>query len=219
MSERAAAAAARVVQPAEGPSLNLAAFRALAPAAGWDEAFGRCVEVVLGHEGGFSDHPEDPGGATNFGITHKTLAEFRGVDSVTKEDVRNLTRDEAKEIYRARYWLPLRCNDLPPGVDLMVFDFGVNAGIGRAARTLQACAHVTADGAIGPITLAAVRAIDPKRLIMEMAEARERFYWGLPTFDTFGRGWLRRVDETRIAALRMATECAPAMAGGGMVAA
>jgi hypothetical protein len=102
MSERAAAAAARVVQPAEGPSLNLAAFRALAPAAGWDEAFGRCVEVVLGHEGGFSDHPEDPGGATNFGITHKTLAEFRGVDSVTKEDVRNLTRDEAKEIYRAR---------------------------------------------------------------------------------------------------------------------
>jgi lysozyme family protein len=207
MSERAAA---RVVRPAEGPSLNLDAFRAVAPAAGRDEAFNRCVEVVLGHEGGFSDHPKDPGGATNFGITHKTLAEFRDVDSVTKEDVRNLTRDEAKEIYRARYWLPLRCNDPPPGVDLMVFDFGVNAGVGRAARTLQACAHVTTDGSIGPITMAAVRAIDPKRLIVDMAEARERFYRGLPDFDTFGRGWLRRLDETRVAALRMATERAPA---------
>ncbi|MBP0443160.1 glycoside hydrolase family 108 protein [Roseomonas sp. SSH11] len=162
-----------------------------------------CLEWVLRAEGGFVNHPADPGGATNMGITRRTLAEFREAD-VTVDDVRALTRAEAREIYRALYWNPMRCAELPAGIDLMVFDFGVNAGPRRSLRMLQRCLGVAADGAVGPITLAAAGACRAPELIARLAEERLAYYRGLSSFGQFGRGWTRRVDDARQAALAMA---------------
>jgi hypothetical protein len=199
MREVAQTAATR---PADAPmALTLAA--PAAAAAG--ENFGACLDVVLQQEGGFSDHPEDPGGATKFGITLRTLAEFRE-KPISKEDVQALTRDEAKEIYRANYWNPMRCNELPRGVDLICFDFGVNAGPRTAIKALQRAAGVTDDGSIGPITLAAIRAHQPASLVSRMADERMKHYRALATYDTFGAGWSNRNEAVKQAAIRMAIE-------------
>lgn len=165
--------------------------------------FAVCITEILQQEGGFVNNPADPGGATNLGITKATLEAFRE-KAVTEDDVRALTKDEAQEIYRARYWNVMRCNDLPPGIDLMVFDFGVNAGPQRSIKLLQKAAGVTTDGSVGPITLAAVRAADPAALIARFAEGRMEHYRSLPTFDTFGRGWTSRTEAIRATALRLA---------------
>ena len=180
----------------------------LSPGRAGEDRFDTCLDLVLKAEGGFVNHPSDPGGATNLGITLRTLAEFRE-EEVTVEDVRALTRTEAREIYRARYWTPMRCAELPAGVDLMVFDFGVNAGPGRSVKLLQRSLGVAADGSIGPISLAAARACRAPELIGRLAEGRLAYYRGLATFATFGRGWTRRVDHTRQAALAMAAEAKP----------
>ena len=165
--------------------------------------FAVCIAEILQQEGGFVNNPADPGGATNLGITKATLEAFRE-SQVTEDDVRNLTKDEAQEIYRAKYWNVMRCNDLPPGIDLMVFDFGVNAGPQRSVKLLQKSAGVTTDGSVGPITLAEVRAADPAALIARFAQGRMDHYRSLPTFETFGRGWTNRTEAIRAAALRMA---------------
>lgn len=166
--------------------------------------FSACLAEVLRHEGGFVDHPADPGGATNRGITLATLSDWRG-RPVSKSEVRALTVAEAAAIYRARYWDVVQGDRLPPGVDLAVFDFAVNSGPGRAARTLQQVLVVPQDGAIGPVTLAALaRAPGPVTLIIALCDARLRFLRGLPTWPTFGKGWARRVEEVEGAALRVA---------------
>lgn len=164
--------------------------------------FMKCVDLILVHEGGFADHPEDPGGATNLGITHKTLAAWRGAP-VTKEDVRNLTRDEACEIYRANYWNALNCDNLPAGVDLVAFDFGVNAGVGRAGKLLQSIVHVEQDGQVGPITIGAAQSIDPGFIINAFSDGRLEHYRSLKHWETFKKGWTRRTSESRAAALAM----------------
>jgi hypothetical protein len=196
-----------IAQTAAARTTELIAPVAVAavPVAAAGENFTACLDVVLLQEGGFSDHPADPGGATNFGITLKTLADFRE-KPVTKEDVQALTKDEAKEIYRANYWNPMRCNELPRGIDLMTFDFGVNAGPRTAIKALQRAAGVTDDGSIGPITLAAIRAHQPASLVNRMAEERLKHYRSLATFDTFGTGWSNRNEAVKQAALRMALE-------------
>ncbi|MCA8881184.1 MAG: hypothetical protein KDA73_14785 [Rhodobacteraceae bacterium] len=173
--------------------------------------FRRCVDLVLGFEGGFSDHPADPGGATNMGITMATLTAWRkkmaepGVAvSVTVDDVRNLDRDEAIDIYRANYWNALNCDNLPAGVDLVVFDFGVNAGPVRSAKMLQKVVHVDQDGQVGKITTGAADSIDPAHIINAFDSERMDFYRSLSTFETFGKGWTRRTQEIGSAALEMA---------------
>lgn len=168
--------------------------------------FHKCVEIILRHEGGFAEHPDDPGGATNFGITHKTLAAWREVDKCTREEVRTLPIDEAKEIYRAQYWNALNCDNLPAGVDLVTFDFGVNAGVGRSARMLQDVVAVEQDGQVGPITVGAANQIDPEFIITTFSDKRMAYYRKLSHWDTFGRGWARRTTETRDAALDMLKE-------------
>ena len=177
-----------------------------APGAAQKDArqFGHCLDIVLRHEGGFVDHPQDPGGATNLGITLKTLSAWRKAQC-TADDVRNLTREEAQEIYRANYWNALNCDSLPPGVDLVAFDFGVNAGVGRAARLLQEVVHVEQDGEVGAITVGAVQRInDPAFIIQKFTEGRMKHYKSLSKmWPTFGRGWTRRTDETASAALSM----------------
>ncbi|WP_084587840.1 glycoside hydrolase family 108 protein [Devosia riboflavina] len=169
-----------------------------------DERFERCLTEILRHEGGYVDHPSDPGGATNMGITRKTLARWRKVTPWTglpKTAVAALTRNEAALIYRANYWNTAKAGSMPSGVDLALFDFAVNSGPDRAARVLQAALGVAADGEIGPVTLAAVEAADPRRLINMLCDRRLSFLQRLTSFAVFGRGWTRRVAEIRAAAL------------------
>lgn len=171
------------------------------------DKFERCITHVLAAEGGFSNNPDDPGGATNFGITLATLATWRKRNrkegDVNEQEVRNLTLTEAKDIYRSDYWNALRCDALPAGVDLVVFDFGVNAGPGRSAKTLQDIVGVLQDGSIGPQTLHNVPLVDGKRIITEFGEKRRQFYRDLPQFPIFGKGWLARVSRIEEAAVSM----------------
>ncbi|MEO1092457.1 MAG: glycosyl hydrolase 108 family protein [Pseudomonadota bacterium] len=165
--------------------------------------FHKCMAIVLQHEGGYVDDPNDPGGATKYGITHKTLAAWRGVADCTPEEVKALTVDEATEIYRAKYWNALNCDQLPAGVDLVTFDFGVNAGVGRAARTLQEAVSVKADGQVGPITISAAQRLAPEFVVNRESDLRLDYYKSLKDWGTFGDGWSRRTAETRSAALEM----------------
>lgn len=164
--------------------------------------FAACIPVILAAEGGFVDDPRDPGGATNHGITQRTLAAWRQAP-VTTQQVRALDATEAAAIYRAQYWAPLGCDALPRGVDLMVFDFGVNAGPARSLRLLQRAVGALPDGTLGPATLAKLRAADPRAVIETLAALRLEYYRALPGFATFGRGWTSRVAAIRRQALLM----------------
>lgn len=165
--------------------------------------FDKCLEMVLKHEGGFVNHPKDPGGATNMGVTLATYEQWVG-RSVSIEEMKNLAFQDVAPIYKKNYWDKVRGDDLPSGVDWSVFDWAVNSGPGRAAKALQKIVMVGQDGAIGPITLAAVHNHDAKEVIEAMYHSRQRFYENLSTFETFGRGWTRRNKETLEAALGMA---------------
>jgi lysozyme family protein len=159
------------------------------------ENFEKSLSILLKHEGGFVDHPKDPGGATNKGITKKTYEEFLGRD-VTVEELKNITDEDVKLIYKTLYWDIVKCDTLPAGVDFAVFDWCVNGGPSRAAKTLQKALNVDADGAIGPNTLSAATNSDCTQTIELFTKERENFYRGLKTFDTFGKGWIRRNKET-----------------------
>jgi lysozyme family protein len=167
------------------------------------ETFAPALALLLEHEGGFVDHPDDPGGATNRGITQATLGRARGAPA-TEEDVRLLQADEAAAIYRRHYWDAVRADDLPPGIDLAVFDCAVNAGPGRAVRLLQRVLGVPADGIVGPVTLAASRRADPASVIRRYGRARLGFLRRLAIWPVFRRGWRRRVLAVERAALRLA---------------
>ena len=142
--------------------------------------FRRCMDIVMAYDGGFSEDPNDPAGVSQFGIKIGTLRDWRHDDGLTVEDVKKLGRDEACEIYRTRYWNVLRCDDLPLGVDLVAFDFGVNAGPGRSAKMLQQVVGAADDGSIGDATLAATKAMPAKDVIKEMSNRRLDYYRDLP---------------------------------------
>ena len=158
---------------------------------------------LLAHEGGYSNHPDDPGGPTNFGITIFDYRKYVKADAGA-DDVRAMKLDEAKAIYRAKYWNALRCDELPAGLDYALFDYGVNSGVPRAARALQRLLGVAADGIIGPVTLAAARDCDCARAIAALCDERLGFLRALRTWPVFGKGWGRRVVEVKAAALAMA---------------
>ena len=165
--------------------------------------FFKSLEMVLHHEGGFVDHKDDPGGATNKGITHKTYADFLGRPLEDVNELKNIPEDHIQLIYKKGYWDKIKGDELPGGVDFCVFDWAVNSGPGRAAKALQKAVMVSQDGAIGPMTLEAVKEYDPAGLIESITGYREEFYRNLYTFETFGKGWLRRTKETRDFALDM----------------
>jgi len=165
--------------------------------------FEACLTEIFKHEGGYVDHPRDPGGATNMGITIGTLRDWRG-KPVTKADVKALTRAEAAQIYEARYWRPVRGDDLPAGVDLVAFDPAVNSGVSRGVRWLQSGLGVPQDGRTGPVTVDAARRADPVATIKRACAARMGFLRGLRTWGTFGKGWSRRVASVEAVAIRMA---------------
>jgi len=168
--------------------------------------FEMALRHILRFEGGYVDHPEDPGGATNLGITRETLSRFRG-RAVSKAEVRALDRNTAREIYRRFYWNALRCDDMPSGLDLAVFDSGVNQGTGRAARLLQIALKVSVDGIIGPVTVRAANQADTRTLLSEFMALRMRSYGRLSgLFRTFGLGWSRRLMAAHTAALALTGE-------------
>lgn len=167
-----------------------------------NQNFEQCLEWLLEHEGGFVNHPDDPGGMTNKGITARVYSQwlFDSMDvdaEMTEELMRNIPDSHVAQIYRQEYWNRLSCNKLSSGLDWFAFDWGVNSGTGRAARALQKCVGADADGAIGPQTLAAVASRPARELVEELHQRRQAFYEKLKTFETFGRGWTRRNDETR----------------------
>lgn len=165
--------------------------------------FDACLAEVLKHEGGYADHPADPGGATNRGVTKRVWEEWVGHE-VTKDDIKALTVEDVTPLYRKRFWDACKCDNLHAGVDYVVFDVAVNSGTGRAAKFLQEAVGATPDGSIGPRTLAAADSFGPKLIINKICDRRESFYRSLPTFATFGKGWLRRNDEVHKKALEMA---------------
>ena len=166
------------------------------------ENYVTCLEMILHHEGGYVNHPKDPGGETNLGVTKRVYEDFGGT-----KDMKDLVREDVEPIYKKNYWDRLKGDSLPTGLDLCVFDFGVNAGTGRSAKYLQRMIGTTADGGIGPNTLKCLdEYIEENGLedtIRNFQSARQEYYESLRTFETFGRGWTRRVDETTEAALDM----------------
>jgi lysozyme family protein len=170
--------------------------------------FEHAVELVLQHEGGFVLHHRDPGGATKFGITRETLSRARGRPA-SVDDVRIMSRAEAEAIYRRLYWDAVRADELPPGLDLAVFDLAVNSGPVRAARMLQTILGVPADGIVGPVTLKAASEADLTETIRRLTRARLGFLRRLAAWPVFGRGWRRRVLAVEQGALRLAPSPPP----------
>lgn len=170
------------------------------------DRFPACLAIVLKHEGGYVNHPRDPGGRTNLGVTQRVWEAWIGRNA-TEQDMRALTPDMVAPLYRQKYWDKVRAPDLPPGLDLHVFDFGVNAGPARAIRYLQIMVGANPDAQFGPATMRALsNYIDQygtRKAVTRYGELREQYYRSLRTFATFGRGWLRRNREVTAAALEM----------------
>ena len=165
--------------------------------------FDAALKAILHHEGGYVNHPADPGGMTNLGVTKRVWEEWVGHE-VDEKAMRNLTPEIVGPMYKVKYWDKIKGDELPTGVDYVVFDAAVNSGPGRAAKWLQACVGVEPDGGIGPKTLAAVNAFDTNQLIEDYAKRRLSFLMDLQTWDTFGKGWGRRVAEVQKTGLDMA---------------
>lgn len=150
----------------------------------FDTAFDR----LMGHEGGYSNHPGDPGGETMWGVTI-AVARVNGYAG----PMRYMPRDTAKAIYRTQYWDKVKADSMPFPVAFQVFDAAVNHGTGQAAKFLQRAAGVADDGVIGPKTLATVAAIGAATILLLFNAEREQFYTDLKTWPSFGKGWSRRV--------------------------
>ena len=165
--------------------------------------FRDCLELVLKHEGGFVNHPKDPGGMTNLGVTKRVWEDWVGHE-VDEKAMRALTPAIVAPMYEMKFWRTSYCEKLPRGLDLLVFSMAVNAGAGRSVKLLQDAIGVVADGVIGPNTMAKINEANVETLIDKFSEARTAYYKGLKLFPVFGRGWLARTDKERLEALQMA---------------
>lgn len=171
-----------------------------------DRNFARALALVLKSEGGWSDNPADPGGATMKGVTLSNFRRYVKADA-TKAALKKISDAQVATVYRRFYWDAVLGAELPDGVDYAVFDFAVNSGPGRAAKYLQAACGpaIAQDGKIGPATLAAVRAMPASVLVDTICDARIAFLEKLPTWPSFGRGWSARVASVRRQAMLMTT--------------
>ena len=154
-------------------------------------SFDRAFETIVGHEGGLVDDPRDPGGLTKYGISQRAYP---------SEDIRNLTLERARELYRRDYWTPIKGDQLPEALSLCLFDMAVNSGPPQAVRTLQRAIDVPVDGILGPGTLGKALSLPTEILVAYFQAERVLFMSKLPEFAAFGRGWTRRVISTAIEA-------------------
>ena len=171
--------------------------------------FESSLTLVLKSEGGFTFDTHDNGnklpdgraGSTNLGVTQANWEAFVG-HPVTWDNMKALKAETVAPFYKRKYWDMTHCDDLPTGLDYLVFDFGVNAGVGRAIKTLQTAIGITADGSLGPLSLSAINNLEPKLLIERFTDAKEKFYKSLNN-PTYERGWLARVAQVEKSAISM----------------
>ena len=162
--------------------------------------FGHCLDLVLKSEGGWVNHPSDPGGETNLGVTKRVWEEWVGHPV---ESMKNLTKDQVAPLYEQKYWRPCYGEVLPRGLDLVVFSMGINAGPGRSVKLLQQSIGCVPDGIIGPRTRGLICESNIATLISKFSESRRDYYRTLKNFPVFGKGWLARVDKEEQEALQM----------------
>lgn len=165
--------------------------------------FEDALAKVLEHEGGFVDDTRDPGGMTCLGVTKTVWQEWVG-HPVTEKEMKALTPEKVAPLYKRKYWDKVKADQLPDGLDYSVFDFAVNSGPGRAIKLLQSCVDVKIDGDIGPVTIAAIKAANPRKLVFLYNDARLAFLRSLPHWDVYGKGWGKRVAEVTQAAIAVA---------------
>jgi lysozyme family protein len=165
------------------------------------ENFEKSLALVLKHEGGFVNDPMDSGGMTNLGVTKAVWEAYVG-HPVSEADMRALTPATVAPMYKAKYWNACKCDDLPTGLDYAIFDFAINAGVGRSVKILQTAVGVTADGAIGAITFAKVAEHNAEELLQKFSDAKTAFYKTLNN-PRFEKGWLNRVAEVQTIATTM----------------
>ena len=157
------------------------------------ENYAQALKQVLKYEGGKVDDPRDPGGRTAFGVTQNTYNAWRKKQNLPIVDVFTISQNEVAAIYRQEYWDRIRGDDLPAGVDFAVFDFAVNSGVSKAAKTLQSVVGVTQDGVIGPATIQAAK----NYVAMAVTNKRLSFMQSLSIWSTFGRGWSARITDVK----------------------
>jgi lysozyme family protein len=155
--------------------------------------FDAAFDKLIGHEGGYSNNPADTGGETMFGIT-KAVALANGYAG----SMRELPLATAKQIYKQAYWDTVRSDELPDAIRFDVFDASVNSGPGQAIRFLQRATGVAEDGRLGPLTIRAVKAMDPQLLDKRVSGYRLRFMAELKVWPTFARGWASRIATNLI---------------------
>jgi lysozyme family protein len=166
--------------------------------AGSSDEFARCLKKVLVHEGGFVDHPKDPGGATNKGVTFRVYNGYRKRKGLPQRSVKFISDAEVADIYRELYWNKIRGDELPSGVSYILFDGAVNSGPTQSVKWAQRALGLVADGNIGPATIEALTSRpDNDALIAAMVDRRFAFLRALKTWSTFGKGWSRRVNDVR----------------------
>lgn len=166
--------------------------------------FDAALSAVLRHEGGYVNHPDDPGGATNKGVTQGTYDLWRADHQLPLQSVKLITPAEIMALYKRGYWDKVNGDIMPPGLDYCLFDFAVNSGHKRAITYLQRVVGADADGVLGPATMDAVNSAPVKDVIEGVCNLRLAFLKKLPTFRVFGKGWSARVAEVRIKARNMA---------------
>ena len=172
----------------------------------WDKSF----DMVLAHEGGFTNDQRDSGnhlpdgrqGCTMLGCTQTNWEAYIG-HKVTQDDMKKLTKDDVKPLYKKNYWDAVSGDLLPSGLDYAAFDFAINAGPAASRKMIQRALGVVADGAIGPNTLKAINEADAKELIQKFSDAKTTFYKGLGNFNVYGTGWLKRVADVQAVADKM----------------
>lgn len=165
--------------------------------------FANALPLILEHEGEYVNHPRDPGGATNKGVTQRVYDEYRRKRNEPLRSVKHIEMVEVGDIYKHQYWDTVKGDELPAGVDYCVCDFAINSGPRRAIKFLQKAVSAVPDGVIGPATLAAVKAANPAILINAICTARQRYLESLDTFAVFGKGWTTRVAGVEVHAKAM----------------
>lgn len=167
------------------------------------DSFQSALKFVLQWEGGYVNHPADPGGETNFGVTHATYTQYRKSRQKAPQSVRLISKAEVEDIYRANYWVRAGCEALPSKLALVHFDWAVNHGVVGATKTLQRIVGSAPDGIFGPATAMAVnnalKAKGETFLVQAYCDERERCYrrWGVGKQQVFLKGWLNRLNALR----------------------
>ena len=172
----------------------------------WDKS----CDMVLAHEGGFTNDQRDSGnhlpdgrqGSTMLGCTQANWEAYVG-HQVTQDDMKKLTKEDVKPLYKKNYWDAVRGDELPTGLDYAAFDFAINAGPAASRKMIQRALNVVVDGSIGPNTLKAINEADAKELMQKFSDAKTAFYKGLGNFNVYGAGWLKRVADVQAVADKM----------------